>query len=634
MAIIRTGQAVFRFTESDSTDISDQLMVDCVIAICQTFFRRSRTLVVSGTNFSVVKENLLEGLHRIGDWPIVVSETPPQVVERDPLVWDTRNDDKHHAYILLVTEMEKVAQHLQHLETFSAWNSWVKFVVVLDFSPVNKKTVEETFWEMGRRKIHNVVVLTKDTKPDNDTVSEISIRTWFPYALPKVCDRPQNSATLDSWILSGTQGTFRYNTSLFPNKIPADLQGYPVRVGTTDYPPFVILENVKAGRIDGIDMRILHCLAEHLNFTFEILPNFESYPWGLRLPNGTWAGMCRDLLYNQIDVAVAGWYDNFNDHLAFEVSQPYYTDIIMWYVPRARPFPHWMGIIRVFSPSFWVVFLLAITASSIFLRVISLNLSSSDCDSARYTSALKCSLDLWSMIISTAVPVLPHTGRFRLFFGCWVIYSIAINTIFQTYMTSLLVDPGFQHQISDVEEFVDHDLEFFFNAFLFSFVDSNMIKHLVPLNLFSTHFTCFQNAVKSKKAVTALSKAFVENLANEQVRNNKTFHLVELAENYISFYLVFLFKKGDPLVESFNEVILRLVEAGLPAQFTREITSYVKKHSEDYIIEYIALSMDHLFSAFILLLVGLTSSSLVFIVEVSVTYIGHRFSHEEIIFEL
>ena len=86
--------------------------------------------------------------------------------------------------------------------------------------------------------------------------------------------------------------------------------------------------------------------------------------------------------------------------------------------------------------------------------------------------------------------------------------------------------------------------------------------------------------------------------------------------------------------EPFNEVILRLVEAGLPAQFTREITSYAKKDSENYIIEYIALSMDHLFSDFILHLVGLAFSTLVFIVEVSVTYTGHRFSHEEIIFVL
>ena len=607
------------------SSFNEKRMVKCVLAICEKFFRQNRTLVISGSDYSSLTElGLLESLHGMEAWPIVVSMISGEVVTPDPPDWDPRSDDKHSAYILIVSNQEQVVSQLQQLQAFSAWNPWANFVVMLNSSSTaanQKNAVEGILSEMWRWKIMDVVVVVEEvmsTVGSADTV--ISIMSWFPYTTPmEWCNKFYRIVTVNSWTPVGETGRFRYDATVFPRKLQKNLKGCVLRLGTANFHPFVILENGDMENdslsVDGIDIRTLLCITEYLNIRVQVIPNLEMNPWGSRLGNGTWTGMSGDLAYNRIDVAAAGWADNLKDHLTFEISHRYFTDMVKWYVPRAKPYPHWLGIVRVFTPSFWAAFFFAMYVCSRFLRSVSLNSKVFNADSARYTDFKRCFLDLWSVIVSSPVPTLPDSARFRVFFGCWMVYSFVVNTVFQTYVTSLLVDSGLQHQISSVDELAESGLDFLVMRFLFTFVDERLLKRLTRTQVLDSPSKILDNSVESGNAVTLLSKTFIANSANEEKFKNKIFPLVALNENFMNFNLVFAFKKGDPIVKTFNDVILHLVEAGLPAQFMRNITSSKRQSAGVSTTEYVPVSLPHLLSAVVIMLVGLGFSTLTFIIE-------------------
>ena len=54
---------------------------------------------------------------------------------------------------------------------------------------------------------------------------------------------------------------------------------------------------------------------------------------------------------------------------------------------------------------------------------------------------------------------MPRTLRFRLFFVS-VLYCFAINTVFKTFLTSFLVDPGYENQLTSLDKILDSGIEF------------------------------------------------------------------------------------------------------------------------------------------------------------------------------
>jgi hypothetical protein len=45
----------------------------------------------------------------------------------------------------------------------------------------------------------------------------------------------------------------------------------------------------------------------------------------------------------------------------------------------------------------------------------------------------------------------PRSSRLKLLFVVFVLYCSAISRVFQTFLTSVLVDPGYDNQISSLE---------------------------------------------------------------------------------------------------------------------------------------------------------------------------------------
>jgi len=93
--------------------------------------------------------------------------------------------------------------------------------------------------------------------------------------------------------------------------------------------------------------------------------------------------------------------------------------------------------------------------------------------------------------------------------------------------------------------------------------------------------------------------------------------------------IILLFKKGNPLLERFNTIMRRYLEAGLPEKCWRGEQHRASLRGGGRFEEapggvFFAFSLSHLKPAFVVLLVGTAFSSVVFIVEVIVNCLYKR----------
>jgi hypothetical protein len=59
----------------------------------------------------------------------------------------------------------------------------------------------------------------------------------------------------------------------------------------------------------------------------------------------------------------------------------------------------------------------------------------------------------------SAYDKVPEKIIIRASFLLWVMYSFALNLVYQTFLTTFLIDPGLEHEISTVDELLESGME-------------------------------------------------------------------------------------------------------------------------------------------------------------------------------
>ncbi|KAJ4443942.1 hypothetical protein ANN_05731, partial [Periplaneta americana] len=297
---------------------------------------------------------------------------------------------------------------------------------------------------------------------------EFEIRTWFPYHPPGRCADVRDSSLLDTWIENNESGGhFLNNITLFPKKIPRDMSGCPFLVSTFEYYPYMMKRKntTVVDYEDGLDIRLIQLIRETYNMNLILRPPPpDGGRWGFLLDNGTWVGVTAEMMRGSSDLALVGWFYRCHIIDEIECSFPYLIDEARWYVPCAQPYPRWMSLTRVFKASLWAGFLAAyIVVALITWQVVKISnsISTTPVENQAYTSLIKCLFNFWAIILEeSASNNPPHVGVIRAVFLIWVLYCWAVNTVYQTFLTSFLIDPGLQHQLSSEEEILNSGIAY------------------------------------------------------------------------------------------------------------------------------------------------------------------------------
>jgi hypothetical protein len=547
--------------------------------------------------------------------------------------------------------IEDITDKLDLLHGSASWDPRARFIVTavitnaLYDSQATAKYLLEIF---SSWKILNVIVILKASQLqanehnseviENTQIRNFEVYTWFPYQAPDRCWTVRDIILLDSWIVEGN-GRLGNNVNLFPDKMKHNLQGCPLTAAT--FPVDIVVgpyKHVEANDLtasgasyvtydSGLELRFIKLVAEELNLSLRFLPpppNNEK--WGNLTNEFEFTGLLGEVIYQRADIGFGAWPLLPELLQIMHATKSYYRDDWVWWVPCAKKVSRWKSISMVFLPETWGAVLVAI----IFAVVVMLCLVKREkTEHEFYRNCANCVSSVWTAVLGISTPHMPNTTSVRIFFVSWIWYCLAINTVFQTLLTSFLIEPGLEHQINSIEEILASNSKYGYNQW-FDVVVRQSADTLSKVIL--------QNRVECGEGNQPPCLDWVAYHGNFSLLCSKTLLDYLLTRKYIDKHgkplicqagglffplnYVTYMAKGSPFLNPFDEIITRILESGISAEWI-EIGLYLQRvHAgvtarKTLAGEYSSLSLEHAQSIFAILLPGLSFSALVFFLEIS-----------------
>jgi hypothetical protein len=235
------------------------------------------------------------------------------------------------------------------------------------------------------------------------------------------------------------------------------------------------------------------------------------------------------------------------------------------------------------------------------------------------TGCLSCS---WAVVLGVSVESAPLSGQVRCFFFLWIWYSLAINTLFQTYVTSYLIDPGLQKQMESVNDVLKSGVQYGFHPDLKdNLLDeadqllAEIVNHSVPCNDVEL---CTQRVAERGDFATISNHHRIQYLnAFKTLDENGKALLCTFGDAVILKFKTFYLPQGSPLLDDCNRVLWAALQAGLVEHWWQSelLTSRIRAASIRALSpldNYSVLILTYVQSAFYLLVLGHGASLLVF----------------------
>jgi len=253
---------------------------------------------------------------------------------------------------------------------------------------------------------------------------------------------------------------------------------------------------------------------------------------------------------------------------------------------------------------------------------ITSNISTKAAQNQAYTSLPKCLLNFWAIILEeSASNHPPDVAAIRALFLGWVLYCWAVNTVYQAHLTSFLINPGLQHQLSSEYEILTSGIEYSTETsitFLYPDLKGTPYRHLNN----TVEVTSAQSRVADGTLAFLYAKYIVEyNIALKYKDANGDPSICNINDEFVFSLITIHVPKGSPLKTTYDKVLLGLLQGGFVnlwwdhIKYTASLEGAGEFGSPPG--EYIVLTLKHLQSAFYFLFIGYAMSVILFFIELS-----------------
>jgi len=595
---------------------------------------------------------LLTSLNHITRWPIHISCLGAQIPE-------IKSDafGKHHGHVIFTWAEERevdvignLIDQLEEIKNSPLWNSRGRFLIVVighhsqNISRLALDIAEE-LWNGYR--ISNVLLLipkvgtkfSQSTQPrtKNNIPLSFGLYTWIPYQSHNTCAKI-NVFLVEEWPHEGKQRLLQKEPFL-SDKIPKQLHGCPLRVSIIDTPPaLVVLSNT--GHIHtGVEVQYIQQLAQAANATITYLKASTGDAVTIRLKS------IEDLETGRADLTLGGFPLHPVPSAFADPIIPHLDDIMIWYVPCGVPNDITGSVMAIFTPPLWMaicgVFVLVVV---LIWGVVNITRFTQLHHSHTSTGILSSISKTWAVILGISLPEIPRNDTFRTVFLAVVWYSFAIRCVFQTYFTSILVDPGMNKQVTTLEELYQSSFVYHYNNRTDSFVKfTDPLYHSeIRLKREECLYTgsCIIDYLNNLNVAIISSRFHAEYYTLAALPpGSSTPRMCTLQDSFYSIRYTIYIGKGSFLVDTFNRIIHHVTEAGLIDKLMRDAKTswryedvlYAQLEMDevfqmnDETAAYIVFSMSHLKVAFYFLALGYLLSTIIITAELLFSrYIHHE----------
>ena len=286
-------------------------------------------------------------------------------------------------------------------------------------------------------KVYNFVLLSPFSQFIRNQVKSkrklhigFEIYTWFPFENATQCGRFEGMTLLDEWNQNDS-GKFEHGRNLFPSKLLKAFNGCPI----------LYKRELNYNAASKVEWHLLKSVFNSLHvIPMKSMHNNATDVFLFKTGNIILTELTLLILERKIQTII---------------SFPHLLSEIHWYVPCPKLIVRHGNFYKVFTASVWFVFFITCILSAGITVLIHRSVG---CDSLYYRNFSYSCYCIWAVVTSVSVPEMPNTSRLRIFFFMWVCYCLVISTVFQSFFTSFLIDPGQERQISTLEELLSKNL--------------------------------------------------------------------------------------------------------------------------------------------------------------------------------
>ena len=601
-----------------------------------------------------LENHLILELNHLDLGPLVVFQHPNENAV-DSFDEVQQNINKNYIIIVYVEKesevIEELGGKLYLLSIRASWNPRARFVVSVTITndvykcQETAKIVLEELWSL---KILDAIVIlkspqTQTTGNDAGTYSNIrdqnlEIYTWFPHHDQLRCWAFHDVIPLDIWLMEGN-GRFKNNVDLFPNKITHNLHKCPIIAGTfpVDFVvgPYKYLdindsttsESTYVTYDSGIEIRLIKLVAEGLNVTLKFLPpppNNEK--WGNVTVDGRITGLLGQVVLGKADIGFGAWPLHPKLIMVMDATKTYYRDDWLWWVPCAKKVPRWKSITMVFLPETWITLLISIISAVVVIFGL---VACEPMERRVYRNCANCAFSVWATFTGVSAPYMPRRTPTRMFLISWIWYCLAINIVFQTFLTSFLIEPGLQHQMNSIEEIMASKIKYGYNEWIDLAVrdsDDALSKIILQERTACNEGNkppCLDWVAYHNNFSVLCSKTLLDYLRTHEYVDSNGKHLICQAGgvffplNYVTYM-----EKWNPLLNRFNDIITRLLYSGIEWHWLESSLHMQRVYAgvtgrKTTSGEYSDISLEHAQGIFAVLVPGLLLSVVIFFMELS-----------------
>ncbi|KAF2884625.1 hypothetical protein ILUMI_21546 [Ignelater luminosus] len=559
---------------SDLEPLPDELssrlsLAQCVAVASDRFFKHGEILLVSlplqevsATIKSAVLFNhlLFHELFYRSRLSIIIKETK----EINPEEKYLKNIDN---YVIQVRNVSSLEENLSILQAYASWNPHATFMIVT---------------------IVNGVILL----PDPNDTSVFETYTWFPYAQHRCGNKFHELELIDKC----RYGEFDTGVHWFPNKIPQDLNGCPVRVRTIIWPPFVLPPESKILETEdqyvfknGLEILLMNTMAEMANFSVVYTISDIVQDWGEISYNGTATGTLLYLRNEQADVAISAFAVSIETHRHFDSIVYALPEALNWCVPHAAVIPQWKNILVVLSIDAIILLLVVYVVISYCIWRLSL---SNTKESDFYKELVNCLQSSLSILVNSAVTIQPKSTLVRCLFLLWIFFCLHLSVGYQSSLMGVFAKTNHQKQINTFQEIFENKLKL----------------RLLPTS--------------RRDSATCTPRLYQQFVTRRYVSKDGDPLLYCFKESIVTYPLQMLLWKGYPLKEYFNDLAGRILSSGLITHWIKRILT--EQISSDNTIdteeqaEHFSITITHLYLLFAHLALGYTLAFITLLLEIYV----------------
>ncbi|PNF19944.1 hypothetical protein B7P43_G10374 [Cryptotermes secundus] len=573
----------------------------------------------------------LQKLNHITRWPLQISCVGSRVPE---IMFD--DFGKHHSYMIFTWAdegeddiMGNLIYQLEEMKDSPSWNPRARFIVAIIAQPSQNASlmaleIAEELWNNYRvadvllmvPKADNTCTKNAESACKKDIPLSFGLYTWIPYESHKKCAKI-NVFLIGELTLESKRRSLK-GASLFPVKIPKHFHGCPLNVSTIHTPPALVVNNVAGHIHSGLEVQYLDQFAQAMNATLVYQEVAPGDAVTVRLET------LSDLHKGSTDLAFGGFPLHPTAAVFADPTVSYLEDNLVWYVPCGMPNARMERVAAIFTPSLWLAM------CTVFLLIVVVMWGLANC--TRFTQINKSHACIgvsdsisviWAVYLGVSAPKIPRNDAVRTMFIFVVWYSFATSCVFQTYFTSILVNPGMSQQIVTLEELYQSNLVYHYNNRTDSFVKFTDPEYYSEIRLEKKECryrgTCIIDYLSNTNVATISSSFHAEYYTLAAIpAGSSTPRMCTLKDKFYNIRYTMYIEKGSFLVDSFNRIIRRVIEAGLIEKLKQDTKTSWRygKFSEphltiDTVVEtnrdesdYFVFSMSHLKLAFYFLILG------------------------------